>query len=186
MDALIDKSYFTLSKQIYISNLNGDDSEREDLLNELIVEYQDEFIKRAFGDNLTEAQIETLKPYFIFDDKKKSPLANYVYCIFMENDAQRTTNAGVKNLAISNTTEADYRIKVVKAWNNMVIMLNDIHNVLYKASTMGTGEGAINYLNDISSYVSAETEFIERANGSVGVYLEYGIFQPKTIYDYNK
>ena len=104
----------------------------------------------------------------------------------MENDAQRTTNAGVKTLSVSNTTEADYRIKVVKAWNNMVIMLNDIHNVLYKASTVGSGEGAINYLNDISSYVSAETEFIERANGSVGVYLEYGIFQPKTIYDYNK
>ena len=184
MDNLIDKTYFT--KQLAISGLDEVDSDNEVKLNGFIEEYQDEFISRCFGGGLTTEQIETLIPYFVFDDKCISPFANYIYCIYMEDDSHTTTNAGVLDMSIQSTTSADYRVKVVKAWNNMVKMIQDIHNVLYSEITVGSGGSVVNYLNDIMYNVPACIDYIERNNRTNGIYLKGGIFNTKTIHDYNK
>lgn len=181
MEAIIDKSYF-FKGETFIAGLNKTDPENEDELIGYINQYQDEFFNRVFGNTLTDEQKALLVPYIVDDVKKKSPFANYIYCIYMENNASYTTDSGVKGLATANTTVEDWRKKAVRAWNNMTIMLQDVHNVLYELGTIGS----INYLNDIETNVSALVCDYVRSNGTIGVYLKGGIFKQKSIYDYQR
>lgn len=181
MNPIIDKSFFGKG-ETFIAGLNKSDAENEEELNNLIAQYQDEFFARAFGGVLTDEQKEELIPYIVDETKKKSPFANYIYCIYMENNASHTTDTGVKGLNASNTTVEDWRKKAVKAWNNMVIMLQDVHNVLYASNELVS----ISYLNDIEDNIGACVVDMVRADGSIGVLLKGGIFRQKSIYDYNR
>lgn len=53
---------------------------------------------------------------------KKSPIANYVYWHWMENEATVTTGTGEKKAANQNAVDASPAVKMVRAWNEMIDM----------------------------------------------------------------
>lgn len=180
MDNLINKDYFIgLNK---ITGLNESEPDREEQLNLLISQYQPEFLERFFGSTITLTAESELIPFIRNEETKTSPLANYIYCIYQENQAALTTNAGDKKINIQNTSVADYRNKVVKSWNNMVIQNQKIHDKLYQLQTIGT----VSYINDILYNMGVYVEYVVNDNQTNGIILKGGIFSTKTIYDYNK
>lgn len=59
---------------------------------------------------------------------KKSPIANYVYYKWMENEVSSTTGTGEKKMIFSSSVNYSPGQKMTRAWNEMVIW----NRVLYK------------------------------------------------------
>jgi len=180
MENIIDKEYF--NGLLKITGLNESEPDREIELNLLISQYQQEYLDRMFGNGVTIDSESPLLPYIIDSERKISPLANYIYCIYQQNQASLVTNSGDKKITISNSIIADYRNKIVSAWNSMVTLNQIAHNKMYVANNIGT----INYLNDIYGNMGNCAELISNDNQTTGIILKGGIFSTKTIYDYHK
>lgn len=61
---------------------------------------------------------------------KRSPIANYVYYKFLEDDAQTTTLVGQASAATENATRVNPVPKMIAAWNDMVQMDKELYRFL--------------------------------------------------------
>lgn len=144
---LIDTSYF-------FGDLNiGQKSEVAGSLSEFILEYEDRLLNDLFGYAFkkvydTGIGASTEKYVAIRDGKeytnrsgqlakwrglkytigtvKKSPIANYVYWHWMQNEASSTTGTGEVKLNAQNATSVSPAGKMVRAWNEMVQMVYEL------------------------------------------------------------
>jgi hypothetical protein len=57
---------------------------------------------------------------FEVGDTKKSPIANYVYFHFMKDHVTTSTPGGEKGLKTQNADPASSRLKLARAWNEMI------------------------------------------------------------------
>lgn len=56
-----------------------------------------------------------------------SPVANYVYFFLMRSSRSQTTTSGEVKMKIDNTTVVSDSAKLIKAWNDMGSMIEEIH-----------------------------------------------------------
>jgi hypothetical protein len=61
---------------------------------------------------------------------KLSPIANYVYCQYVENELTATGGAGEGKVQMQNAIAVTSARKIRKAWNRMVDMNNSLYRFL--------------------------------------------------------
>lgn len=144
---IIDQTYFVL--EINIAQLSNDIvSEEVDLF---INRYEPDFLKRVFGVTLknlihdfesgtnSEERIERLVDGYTFayegktyewkglrNPDKESPIANFVFVKYIENQMSQQTGIGERKSKGENSDDhlADWRL--VLAWNRIVIMMEPL------------------------------------------------------------
>lgn len=72
---------------------------------------------------------------FTQGDSKKSLIANYVYWHWMEKDASVSTGTGEKVANAQNAVNASPGPKMVRAWNEMVVMIEELCEFLLSNET---------------------------------------------------
>jgi hypothetical protein len=71
-------------------------------------------------------------------ESKLSPIANYIFCEFMEDKIAENTPAGIVVPKTENSYREDGRQKIVMAWNEMVEYLYDLRKFLYTNQSVYT------------------------------------------------
>lgn len=153
MATIIDHTYFVLN----INLPQATTSEGIGTIQGFINKYEPDFLNKALGYNLAKAYlvgIAEMTPDQKWKDirdgaeytngtnsnkwmglqnstTKLSPIANYVYCKFMDDKATDNTLVGVSKPKQSNATREDGETKNVKAWNEMVGWLHNLREFLY-------------------------------------------------------
>lgn len=67
---------------------------------------------------------------------KRSPIANYVYYKFLEDDAQTTTLVGQASTYTENATRVNPVPKMIDAWNDMIKMNRELNRFLMTNKTV--------------------------------------------------
>lgn len=153
MATLVDPTYFILN----INLPQATTSEGETLIQKFIDKYEDVFLDKALGYSLAKAYrtgIAAGTPEQKWKDirdgaeysygeltdrwmglrdstKKISPIANYVYFMFMKDKATDNTLVGVSKPKQSNATREDGETKMKDAWNEMVKWMRGLREFLY-------------------------------------------------------
>lgn len=143
MRALIDLNFFQGSLHLPYVNLQSAspassgraiDTKQQQLEREIAI-YQKDYLKRLFGEDITDAQFEELpeniQALIVDTNLNISPIANYVYCRVLPDYASRTTQAGEKRKGSENSTDTSYQAKLILAWNRMVEMNGEIREAMY-------------------------------------------------------
>jgi hypothetical protein len=136
--ATIDLSYFTRSLQI--AQLSQ--PEVADTVESYIEELSQEFLKKLLGDVLyvefiegltvepVDAKWTQLNEWLINSDLKKSPIANYVYYWLLFDSVTENTGIGIVAMQGENSTRVSPVDKMVKAWNDMLPLIDVVHKNL--------------------------------------------------------
>ena len=144
--------------------------------------YQKEFLTRCFGGKIAKLPElpEAILSLLVDSDTLRSPLMNYVFVRYQQQNSTFATVSGEKKLAGgTNAQEADLRIKMANAWNDMVDEIQRIHNDLYVSYD--------NYVADILDYLAVGcAEYTINHDQKTGIVLHGGIFDKKSMYDFNK
>lgn len=116
-----------------------------------ITTYETEYLKKALGYDLWKAfttgnqtdqrWVDLLegKEFTCGDETMKwpgfenSPIQNYVFYQYMENDAFNTTLIGGAAPAATNATRVSSEPKMIDAWNEMVLVNQILWNFLYES-----------------------------------------------------
>lgn len=143
MRALIDLNFFQGSLHLPYVNLQSAspassgraiDTKQQQLEREIAI-YQKDYLKRLFGEDITDAQFEELpeniQALIVDTNLNISPIANYVYCRVLPDYASRTTQAGEKTKRSESSTDTSYQAKLILAWNRMVEMNGEIRESMY-------------------------------------------------------
>lgn len=128
--SLIDKSYFT--KELHIGDLSNTRDGTPDMLDAYIERYEKEYLTKLLGLELYNefmAGLEEepvpqkwvdLKNEIVDETFKVSPIANYVYCKWQNQNYTKNVGIGqVKNKAENAIVVRPYDMQVM-AWNDMV------------------------------------------------------------------
>lgn len=175
VNRIIDESYF--NGQLFLPGIGG--RINQERLNTVIDDRQAEFLDKALGYNLSAAfQIgittdpidqrwldlrdgktfvdafgRTHKWVGFQNGQKKSPLANYVYYWFTRDNATITTTSGEAKPSKENAANVSYIPKQVRAWNDMVRMLDGLKTYLFVSNQADTPlypEWAMTWQHDIT------------------------------------
>lgn len=157
MATLIDITYFVLN----INLPQATTQEGEALVQKFINKYEDIFLDKALGYGMAKAYkagIALASPEQRWKDirdgqeysygdltdrwmglrdstKKLSPIANYIYFMFMKDKATDNTLVGVSKPKQSNATREDGETKMKDAWNEMVKWMRNLREFLYVNQT---------------------------------------------------
>ena len=179
MANLIDTTYFWGELKI----VGLADAKTLEEFNKFITMYEADYLLKMFGDKYP--TIPTALSSLLIDSTRKiSPIANYVYVKYQDNNRTATTFAGEKNLLQSNTSIADDRAKRQLAWNKMVNLNQIVHQKLYTLGTIQNGETVINYLNDILYNLNVKYRTVVLSNRTQNIQLFGGIFSMKYKEDF--
>lgn len=139
--SLIDKSYFT--KNLHIGDLSNVLDGTPTMLDAYITRYEKEYLIKLLGlelynefvsgleeDPVPQKWID-LKNEIVDETFKVSPIANYVYCKWQDQNYTKNVGIGqVKNKAENAIVVRPYDMQV-KAWNEMVDMNLNIGEYLW-------------------------------------------------------
>ena len=103
-------------------------------IDKYIAKYQIDFLKALLGENykqIFEEHKNEILPLIVDDTLKVSPIANYVYYFYQWDNQIRMTPAGAKKLTANNSVLRSGNDKMVKAWNDMVSIVRNIHFLWY-------------------------------------------------------
>ena len=130
MATLIDKTYFETG-QCYIPNSNETGIAAAAIAAEIqgyIDTYEEDFLRGLLGDTLyeylvahpSEARIVTLIAHLLNETTKQSPIANYVWFKYQQQNQIITTNGGDKQTSQSELLPASNYALASGVWNAMV------------------------------------------------------------------
>lgn len=153
----LDSSYF--QGELFIPNLKLNNSSYgksamleavgESNMAWMIEKYENEALGLILGPGLRDEMIEGLKNdedkwqtlfnkiYVKGSHGNYSPVANYVYFMIMKNGRTQTSPTGEVRKRTDNTSVVNDRSKLIKAWNDMCIMINDIHMFISNSGDYG-------------------------------------------------
>lgn len=135
---LIDSSYFI--RTIHVAQKNQ--AAVSENLESYIGAKVPYILKRFLGDRLfedfkaglDEQQPEDkwlrLKNLLVNEVSKESPLANYVFVTLLEDEVLFNSGIGVVLTLGENSTKASPVDKIVRAWNEMILMFDRIHHLI--------------------------------------------------------
>ena len=138
-------AYFT--GELYIPNISGSSVTETANLLQLqiaIAKYETYFLRQMLGDDFydmyaagvtaeTERWLDLQGELYVENETLGvgfSPVANYVYCKFMQSQQSLTLVHGEAKARHENMEMFTPREKIVIAWNEMVRMINDLYNYL--------------------------------------------------------
>lgn len=108
-------------------------------LDRAINRYGKEFLVKLLGKDLAERYIagyvtvpemEALDKILVDRDAETSPIANYVFCKYLENTHAVHQGVGVTVQKAENSLIVNPIVKIVRAWNEMVDQVCELHKDL--------------------------------------------------------
>jgi len=149
--ALIDSTYFV--RNLFVPNVKRTSkppagvanaamlATSESNLEDYIVKYEADFLKKVFGkqfasylvehlnDDNIEDRIKAIKVLLIDDNTKVSPIANYIYFYWKRDNLTQTTSAGSEVIGkIDDAVLVSTRRSLSIAWNEMSDMIREIYS----------------------------------------------------------
>jgi len=140
--------------EIFIPNISGYgivDNANKDELSAIAEVSELDYLMKMFGENLADdiiqAHYDSIQEGYeatfwdellglLTNQRLGSPLACYVYFRYRQNKITETTAAGEVSLASENATVKNPTYKLVKAWNNMVMMSEKVLEYVQANSEM--------------------------------------------------
>ena len=145
---IIDSTYFWGALKIYapsskVGNAAALSTIVNDELNLFIKKYENDFLKKVFG----EQEYEPYLPFLIDTEFRTSPIANYVfYHYFMSKDTDVDSSGTYKHTRDSGIMVSNAS-RCIPAWNEMINMLLPLFNKMME-DKMEIQAGWSEFLND--------------------------------------